>query len=47
MAYFRLFLAILGLRLTGQGMLSLTASTTMARVFTEGRGKALSVSGLG
>lgn len=42
-----LFIAILGLRLTGQGLLSLTASTTMARVFTEGRGKALSVSGLG
>ncbi len=42
-----LFLAILGLRLTGQGLLSLTASTTMARVFLEGRGKALSVSGLG
>lgn len=42
-----LFLAILGLRLTGQGLLSLTASTTMARVFSEGRGKALSVSGLG
>jgi MFS family permease len=42
-----LFVAILGLRLTGQGLLSLTASTTMARVFTEGRGRALSVSGLG
>ncbi len=42
-----LFFAILGLRLTGQGLLSLTASTTMARVFAEGRGKALSVSGLG
>jgi MFS family permease len=42
-----LFLAILGLRLTGQGLLSLTASTTMARVFEEGRGKALSLSGLG
>ncbi|MHB1307804.1 MAG: MFS transporter [Limisphaerales bacterium] len=42
-----LFVAILGLRLTGQGLLSLTASTTMARVFAEGRGKALSVSGLG
>lgn len=42
-----LFLAILGLRLTGQGLLSLTASTTMARVFERGRGKALSVSGLG
>jgi MFS family permease len=42
-----LFVAILGLRLTGQGLLSLTASTTMARVFEQGRGKALSVSGLG
>lgn len=42
-----LFLAILGLRLTGQGLLSLTASTTMARVFAQGRGKALSVSALG
>jgi MFS family permease len=42
-----LFLAILGLRLTGQGLLSLTASTAMARVFAEGRGKALSVSSLG
>jgi MFS family permease len=42
-----LFLGILGLRLTGQGLLSLTASTTMARVFDEGRGKALSISGLG
>jgi MFS family permease len=42
-----LFIAMLGLRLTGQGLLSLAASTTMARVFTEGRGKALSVAGLG
>lgn len=42
-----LFLSILGLRLTGQGLLSLTASTTMARVFDKGRGKALSVSALG
>lgn len=42
-----LFLAIVGLRLTGQGLLSLTASTTMARVFEQGRGKALSVSSLG
>lgn len=42
-----LFLAILGLRLTGQGLLSLTASTTMARLFAAGRGKALSVSSLG
>lgn len=42
-----LFLALLGLRLTGQGLLSLTASTTMAREFEDGRGRALSVSGLG
>lgn len=42
-----LFGALLGLRLTGQGLLSLTASTTMARVFVSGRGRALSLSGLG
>jgi MFS family permease len=42
-----LFLGILGLRLTGQGLLSLTASTTMARSFSGLRGRALSVSGLG
>lgn len=42
-----LFVSIVGLRLTGQGLLSLTASTTMARVFETGRGKALSVSSLG
>jgi MFS family permease len=42
-----LFLAILVLRLTGQGLLSLTASTTMARLFERGRGKALSVSQIG
>lgn len=42
-----LFMAILGLRLTGQGLLGLTASTTMARSFTLTRGKALSISALG
>lgn len=42
-----LFAAILGLRLTGQGLMSLTASTAMARSFETTRGKALSVSGLG
>ncbi|MDW7712213.1 MAG: MFS transporter [Deferrisomatales bacterium] len=42
-----LFLALFGLRLTGQGLLSLTASTTMARTFERGRGRALSLSGLG
>ncbi|MDT8335573.1 MAG: MFS transporter [Desulfurivibrionaceae bacterium] len=42
-----LFAGILGLRLTGQGLLSLTASTTMARTFADGRGRALSMSALG
>ncbi len=42
-----LFTAMVGLRLTGQGLLGLTASTTMARRFTTARGKALSVTGLG
>lgn len=42
-----LFLAIVGLRLTGQGLLGLTASTTMARVFERDRGRALSVTGIG
>lgn len=42
-----IFLAIFALRLTGQGLLSLTASTTMARLFGGGRGKALSISYLG
>lgn len=42
-----LFVAVLGLRLTGQGLMGLTASTTMARSFTTTRGKALSISALG
>lgn len=42
-----LFFALLGLRLTGQGLLGLTASTTMARSFSTTRGQALSLSGLG
>lgn len=42
-----LFAGIVGLRLTGQGLLTLTAATTMARVFADRRGKALSVSALG
>jgi len=42
-----LFIALIGLRLSGQGLLSLTASTTMARAFVRGRGRALSLSGLG
>ncbi len=35
------------LRLTGQGLLSHTALTSMARYFDDGRGKAMSVAGLG
>jgi len=42
-----LFLGILGLRLNGQGLLTLTASTAMARAFTDLRGRALSLSGVG
>jgi MFS family permease len=42
-----LFLALLGLRLSGQGLLGLTASTAMARMFTDFRGRALSISGAG
>lgn len=42
-----LFGAIVGLRLTGQGLMSLTASTTMARFFARDRGRALSVTGIG
>jgi MFS family permease len=42
-----LFVSLLALRLAGQGLLSLTAATTMARHFGSGRGKALSVSALG
>jgi MFS family permease len=39
--------AIFGLRLTGQGLMSLTATTSMARVFEKSRGKALSVASMG
>ena len=35
------------LRLTGQGLLSHTALTSMARYFERGRGKAMSIAGLG
>lgn len=42
-----LFLGLIGLRLNGQGLLTLTASTTMARAFSEFRGRALSISGIG
>ncbi len=42
-----LLLGIIGLRLFGQGLMPLTGSTGIARFFTEQRGKALSLAGLG
>lgn len=42
-----LFLGILFLRLTGQGLSGHTAQTTMARFYDDQRGKALSISSLG
>lgn len=42
-----LFFALYCLRLTGQGLMGLMASTTMARSFDESRGTALSLSSLG
>ena len=40
-------LALFGLRLTGQGLLSLMATATMARLFHQRRGKALSIATMG
>ncbi len=40
-------LALFGLRLTGQGLLSLMATATMARLFDAQRGKALSIATMG
>lgn len=42
-----LLLAFFLLRLTGQGLLSHTALTSMSRYFDAGRGKAMSIAGLG
>ena len=42
-----LFIAILLMRFSGQGMMSHTATTTISRYFTKSRGKALSSSWLG
>lgn len=42
-----LFIGIILLRLSGQGLSSHTAQTAMARYFTDERGKALSISSLG
>ena len=42
-----LVIGIVGLRLSGQGLLGHISQTVMAREFTESRGKALGVAGLG
>lgn len=42
-----LFVALVGLRLGGQGLMSHISISTMSRYFSEDRGKALSVSSLG
>jgi len=42
-----LVLSLIGLRLSGQGMLSHISQTVMARLFVKDRGKALSISSLG
>lgn len=42
-----LFLALVGLRLGGQGLLSHISLSTMSRYFSKDRGKALSISSLG
>jgi MFS family permease len=46
-SWWQLFACLLLLRLSGQGLCGHTASTTMARSFSSGRGKALSVSSTG
>ena len=42
-----LFIALFGLRLCGQGLMTLTASTAIARYFEKNRGSALSLIGFG
>lgn len=42
-----LFLAIYGIRLFGQGLMTHTSITSMARFFTTNRGKAISIASLG
>ena len=44
---FLLFIAIFLMRISGQGMMSHTASTTISRYFTRTRGRALSISWFG
>ena len=45
--HYLLALALFGLRLTGQGLLSIMATATMARLFHAQRGKALSIATMG
>lgn len=45
--FYHLLIAILGLRLCGQGLMILIGGTAIARYFVLDRGKALSLSGLG
>ncbi len=44
---YTLFFALLGLRLTGQSLMPLTGSTSVARYFDKERGRALSLSSVG
>ena len=44
---FFLFIALIGLRLTGQGLLSHISMTIISKYYDENRGKALSISSLG
>ncbi len=44
---FLLFTALFGLRLFGQGLMTHTSITVMARFFKDGRGKAMSIASLG
>ena len=45
--YIHLIFAIFFLRLFGQGLMSHTSSTSMAKIFNKNRGKALAISWLG
>ena len=45
--YLHLIFAIFFLRLFGQGLMSHTSSTAMAKIFSKNRGKALAISWLG
>lgn len=44
---FYMYLCLLGLRLTGQGLMPLIGATTIGRYFTESRGKSISLASMG